>query len=131
MFPCFQKFPIEAEGDFIPVDVIVIKRHDMCRSLVLGPSSLPMVKEPAGINTIGPPSKPCLAPIDGTSGPTFECCGSAAPRQMTPIITLIPVHRIVCCTRMALSIASQCIQHRGQTQWSEQTEEGACIAEWG
>jgi hypothetical protein len=35
MFPYFQKFPIKAEGDFIPVDGIGIKRHSMCRSLVL------------------------------------------------------------------------------------------------
>jgi len=71
----------------------------------------PLVKGPAGINTIGAPSKPYLGPTDGTPGPTFECCGSAAPGQIAPVITLIPAHRIVYCLRMAFSIAGQCIQH--------------------
>ena len=42
----------------------------------------PLVKGPAGINTIGSPSKPYLAPTDGTPGPTFECRGSAAQDRL-------------------------------------------------
>jgi len=34
MFPRFQKLPIEAEGDLIPIDVVGIKRHGVFRPLV-------------------------------------------------------------------------------------------------
>ena len=110
MFPYFKKFPIEAEGDFIPIDGIGIKCHGMCRSLVLRTIVTPHRERTSGDQHHRRAIQTLPLACQRHIRLYLECCGSAAPRQMTPAITLISAHRIACCTCMALSIAGQCIQ---------------------
>lgn len=49
-----------------------------------------MVNGPAEIRTIGAPSSPRLASVDETACLAVEGCGSAAPRQIAPVMKLIP-----------------------------------------
>ena len=96
MFRLFQKLSVKAEGHFIPIDREGITHHGMFRTLAWETivTSL-IVNGPAGIRTIGTPSNPRFTSTDKTACPTFESCGSGAPRQITPVIKLIPIHNIV------------------------------------
>jgi hypothetical protein len=109
MFPFFQKFSIEAEGDFIPVDGIGIQRHGMCRSLFVWTVITPHRERVSRDHHHCRAVQALPLAYRRHIRLYLECCGSAAPRQMPPMITLISVHRIVCYIRMALSIAGQCI----------------------
>lgn len=122
MFRRFQKLPIETEGDFIPIDIIGIKRDGVFRPLVWE-TVMTTHGEWAGRDENHRSAIESSAHLDQRNRlPALRGLWLCRSQTDCPVMKLIPVHNIVRCPRMAISTADQCIQPARQTQRNEKTE---------